>query len=78
MKHTPTLHDEIPLGSRVIVPASYCSTEPVSGRVVGIASIHVIFQYIVLLDTPIESEYGLNEAISVPGTLLRPEPIDEG
>lgn len=68
----PSLHKPIPMNSRVVVPAHYLG-KGVSGRVVGISSMHVIFIYIVLLDVPIDSEYGRMEAISVSGSELNGE-----
>ena len=41
-----------------------------TGTVVGIASIHVVFQYIVLLDEPTETEYGLQSAVVCGGPQL--------
>jgi len=68
----PTLHEPIPMGTRVIVPAAYCGA-PKVGTVVGIASCHVIFHYIVLLDEPHETCLGLVRAVSVSGCDLRGE-----
>lgn len=48
---TPTLHKDVPLQTRVRVDAQYLGKE-VTGTVAGIASIHVIFHYIVILDQP--------------------------
>lgn len=41
-----------------------------TGTVVGIASIHVVFQYIVLLDEPVESEFGQQRAVVCGGPQL--------
>lgn len=71
--YQPTLHKPIPMGTRVRVPAGFCSVDPVLGRVAGISMIHVVFGYIVILDTPIETEYGIQEAVSVTGSALESE-----
>jgi hypothetical protein len=63
--HTPTLHKPVPIGSKVRVEDT-----SITGEVVGISSMHVIFQYIILLDNPIEDEYGIHKAIVYPGSLL--------
>lgn len=75
MKYEPTLHKSIPLQTRVIVPESYLGPdrESYAGRVVGISFLHVIFMYIVLLDVPVETEYGLTSAICVNGAELMNE-----
>lgn len=41
-----------------------------TGTVVGIASIHVVFQYIVLLDSPVTTEYGGQKAVVCGGAQL--------
>jgi len=58
------------MGTKVIVPAGYAAIEAVTGTVVGIASLHVIFSYIVLLDSPLQTEYGEWKAIVVHGPSL--------
>jgi len=73
MKYGPTPRKSVPMGTRVVSPGGYCSTEVVKGRVVGIASVHMVFHYIVLLDSPIETEYGTQGAITVLGSLLEGE-----
>lgn len=69
--YTPTLHKPVPMGAEVIVPAEYTGRTR-KGKVVGIASIHVVFQYIILLDDgeEIESEYGIQRALTVAGPAL--------
>lgn len=67
---TPTLHKPIPMGTRVVVPAGWCSTGPVTGTVEGIAFMHVIFGYIVVLDEPIQTEFGAQRAVAVTGPQL--------
>lgn len=69
MSLEPTLHKPIPMESRVLVPAHYCGVVK-SGTVVGIASCHLIFNYIVLLDEPHNTEFGTIRAVSVAGSLL--------
>lgn len=71
--YMPTLHKPVPLGTRVRVSADFGSYSSLTGVVVGISSIHVIFQYIVLLDTIVESEYGQMRAAAIPGTHLETE-----
>lgn len=73
----PTLHKSVPLQTRVrtIKDSGY---PVVTGRVVGVASIHIIFTYIVLLDEPILlpgawEEVERHDAITVPGTALETE-----
>ena len=51
----PTLHREVPMESRVLIPSTYRNDgKSRLGTVVGISSMHVIFTYIVLLDEPIK------------------------
>ena len=69
----PSMHREVPMGTRVIVPAGYASVAELKGTVVGIASMHIIFSYIVLLDEPAPSEYGDLRAVTVPGPQLSGE-----
>ena len=71
-KLEPTLHKPVPLQTQVIVPLHYLGPdrESYQGRVVGIASMHIIFTYIILLDVPVETEYGLTSAITVGGPEL--------
>lgn len=70
----PTLHKPVPMNSRVRLPLEWCPGPavgiPAKGTVVGIASVHVVFQYIVLLDTPIISEYGQQRAVVCGGPQL--------
>lgn len=72
---TPTLHKPVPLQIRVKVPGIYIgdSTSEATGRVVGIASMHVIFTYIVLLDKTVETAEGPTDAVVVPGSELMNE-----
>lgn len=72
--YTPTMHKPIPMGTRVrLVKDSGFPNNLGMGEVVGIASMHVIFNYIVLFDEPFQTEYGTHRAISVMGTLLEKE-----
>lgn len=75
MKYEPGLHKPVPLQTRVIVPEHYLgpNRESYAGRVVGISSLHVVFSYIVLLDSPIETEYGLTSALCIGGGELMNE-----
>lgn len=68
--YTPTLHHPVPLGTRVRIQPGTPNEKTFPGTVAGIASMQVIFIYIVILDTPIENEYGSNKAVAVPGTCL--------
>lgn len=50
----PTLHLEVPIGSRVLIPTTYRNDgKSRAGTVIGVSSMHVIFTYIILLDEPI-------------------------
>lgn len=74
MKYEPALHRPIPMGTRVIVPGGYAAPESIRGRVSGISSVLCeVFIYIVILDTPLPTDYGDQEAIVVPGTMLEGE-----
>lgn len=45
----PTLHKPVPMGSRVYIPEYFSSKrKKLAGTVVGVASLHVIYTYIVL------------------------------
>lgn len=70
----PGMHKSIPMGTKVIVPETYGLGKKVSGRVAGIASFHIIFHYIIILDKPIKAYNETWEAVVVPGTEL--ESID--
>ena len=82
--YTPTLHKPIPMETRVRIPAGYITMAPLYGRVVGISSIHIVFGYIVLLDHPLDTEYGPQCAVVVNGPQLESEDgltnwrLDEG
>lgn len=70
----PSLHKPVPMNSRVVIPSYFhASKSPVLGTVVGISSMHVIFTYIVLLDEPIETEFGQMRAVVVNGAELTAE-----
>lgn len=71
-RYEPTLHKPVPMGVRVVIP-EYFVGKKMKGEVAGISSMHVIFHYIVLLDEPIESEFGLQKAITVGGPQLEAE-----
>ena len=67
----PTLHKPIPMGARVKIPDHYYNLpNEMWGEVVGISFMHVIFGYIILLDTPLETSYGIQKAIVVNGPEL--------
>lgn len=67
----PTLHKPVLLNTKVLIPTYYHQEEDrKSGVVVGIASIHVIFSYIVLLDEPLETIFGQMRTVVVNGPEL--------
>ena len=66
----PTLHKPVPMDTRVVIPAGYCSLAAVQGTVVGISCLHVIFGYIVLLDEAITTDYGEQRAVIVYGSQI--------
>jgi hypothetical protein len=45
----------------------------ITGTVIGIASFHIIFIYIMLLDKPLQTPEGMVRAIAVPGVNLMGE-----
>lgn len=67
---TPTLHKPIPMDSRVRIQESFLGEETY-GTVIGVSSMHVIFTYIVLLDSPRTADFGTYRAVAVHGTELR-------
>lgn len=70
MYQYPTMHRPIEMNTEVIVPADYLGHEA-RGRVVGIASIHIIFHYIVLLSEPYSHpDWGQISALSIAGGQL--------
>jgi hypothetical protein len=70
MIQQPTLHRPVPMGARVVVPEYYLGKPNITGTVAGIASLHIIFAYIVILDEEIDTEYGTQKAIVVNGPEL--------
>ena len=75
---TPTLHKPIPMNTRVRVVKDFWGSgiqeNQFVGTVVGIASMHVIFIYIVLLDTPaLDPDFGEIRAIPIGGSGLESE-----
>lgn len=74
--YEPTMHKPVPMGAEVIIPVGPFSDRIRKGKVAGISFIHVIFNYIVILNDgdEYETEYGTQKAISVPGpTLEKPD-----
>lgn len=65
----PTLHKPVPMGARVRTPKHYLGEDKI-GTVEGIAFRHIVFVYIVRLDEPIQTEYGEQRAIVIPGSEL--------
>lgn len=68
----PTLHKPVPLQTRVRVHESYLGHE-VRGTVAGIASQHVVFMYIIVLDEPHVFDGEAFTAITVVGSHLMNE-----
>lgn len=66
----PQLHAAIPMESRVQVDASIHLMAP-TGTVIGVASMHVIFIYIVFLDQTLLIDDEWVRAITVPGSQLQ-------
>jgi hypothetical protein len=58
------------MNTRVLIPAGYCATTAHMGTVVGISSMHVIFGYIIQLDEPIDTEYGIQHAVIMYGSQI--------
>jgi hypothetical protein len=75
----PMLHKEFLIDERVAFDFGDGSSLKGTGTIVGIASMHVIFTYIVLLDRPLNVESFENwKAFTVPGGQLRSlEPKDD-
>ncbi len=75
MNMLPTLHKPVPMNTRAVVPAEYEFDDSVPnkvrvGTVVGIAHMHAVFHYIVLLDEPFQSEFGEQRAIVLSGSQI--------
>jgi hypothetical protein len=74
----PILHRDFQVNERVeydfgSISGEYSSGIKGTGRIIGIASKHVIFTYIVLLDKPLElPDFEGWEALIVPGGQLKP------
>lgn len=73
----PTLHPDYPIGMRVRVPVwgGQVPDEPlVTGTITGIASIDIVFTYIITLDEPLPNK-SHKDWITIPvwGTLIKPE-----
>jgi hypothetical protein len=77
MMNQPTMHKPIKMGTRVRFKAGSVSTDlynRMTGEVQGVASMNVIFIYIVSVDVPFDiPELGLCKCIAVPGTSLEGE-----
>ena len=71
----PTLHKPVPMETRVRFSRDFTvdGTDYAYGTVVGIAHLHIVFSYIVLLDEPMEAPEGLMRAVCVIGGLLESE-----
>lgn len=68
----PTLHKPVPMRTRVRLPKHYLGPH-VTGTVAGIAFMHVIFSYIVILDEEYNSDHGPILAITIGGSELESE-----
>lgn len=66
----PTMHEDFQMETAVVVDETVYPGA-ITGTIIGIALMHVIFHYIVLLDVPIEVEGETFRGISVSGTLLK-------
>lgn len=71
----PSFHKEIPFGTRVKVKENALGTPcNLKGEIQGIASKHVFFMYIILLDDFYEdADYGKCKCVLIPGNLLEGE-----
>lgn len=72
----PTLHRLIPLETRVLIHRDYFphKRESYTGRVIGIKyDDYITFTYIVLLDVPIQEEFGISNTIEIWGHELMNE-----
>lgn len=70
-RNPPTMHTDFPMESRVRVSIHYPIDQcPCIGTIVGIASLNIIYSYIILLDEPITIHGETYRAISVPGNQL--------
>jgi len=69
----PTLHPDYEVQSRVAFTLTgHVDEKELTGRIIGIANVHIAFTYIVLLDEPLSYESHKNhEAIAVWGTLIK-------
>lgn len=66
----PTLHKSIPMNTAVRLPVDWLGHEA-TGVVVGVATMHVVFMYIVLLDVPHQDkDFGEIRAVTVGGPQL--------
>lgn len=70
----PTLHEEYFVGDRVLIKGFGEGLDGCRGRIVGIGMAHIVFQYIVKLEEPIEPPGNFEgepwECILVPGGCL--------
>lgn len=70
-KDAPSIHEDFQMGAKVVVDKS-AHPDGLQGEIIGIATKHVFFTYIVLLDHPLTMDDGLaHKAITMPGMLLR-------
>jgi len=70
----PTLHKPVPMGVRVKIPGHYHGKDrEVWGEVQGVASAHVVWTYIVILEKELETPFGTVRAVTVPGPELEGE-----
>lgn len=74
-KLEPTLHKPVSMETRVRVNLFDNKSKDYTGIVVGIASLHILFTYIVLLDEQLNINEDVCRAVTVPGPLLRSEDV---
>ena len=68
----PTMHPDYPIGARVSAKLFQESNIEIIGTIIGVASTHVIFHYIILMDSPVPfAGYDGWKAFSIPGTLFK-------
>jgi len=70
----PTLHPDYSIGLQCVFPMSDVSgAKTYTGRITGVAMCHIIFTYIITLDTPMtDLGYENWTSVAVSGTLIKP------
>jgi hypothetical protein len=68
----PILHEPFELGTKVVCSLDEFANKTETGEVAGVVSTSsLIWYYIVILDQPFTSHFGLIKAISIPGTKIK-------